>query len=75
MAEQKSPIKSMTIAGAGAGLLATFIIEQGWFGPDANVPVNEFITALLQFAQAAGGLAFVWGARRAKGDIGKLITK
>ena len=75
MSEQKSPVKSATIMGAGAGLLATYIIEQGWFGPDANIPVNQFVTALLQFVQAAGGLAFVYGARRAKGDIGKLTTK
>ena len=75
MSEQKSPIKSATIMGAAAGLLATFIIEQGWMAPDANAPLNATITALLQFVQAAGGLAFVYGARRAKGDIGKLTTK
>ena len=75
MSEQKSPIKSATIMGAGAGLLATFIIEQGWMAPDANAPLNALFISILQLVQAAGGLAFVYGARRAKGDIGKLITK
>jgi hypothetical protein len=69
MSEQKPAIQSATISGAAIALISGFVLSQGWFPEDANAPLNQVITSFVELVAASGGLLFVYGARKAKGDI------
>lgn len=70
---EKPAIKSATITGSAISLISGFVLSQGWFPEDANAPLNAVIESAVQLVAALGGLLFVYGARKAKGDIKGII--
>jgi len=73
MSEQKPAIQSNTVKGAAITLISGFILSQNWFPEDVNAPLNTVITSAVELIAAAGGLLFVYGARKARGDISGIV--
>lgn len=72
---ERSPIKSMTIVGGAGAIIAQTAIGLGLFPADANDPINAIITSGMEIARNIFILVGIYGARRAKGDLTKLIAK
>jgi len=75
MSEKKSPVKSMTLVGGAGAIIVQTLIGMDLVPVDANAPANAAISAFMELARNILVIVALYGARRAKGDLTKLIVK